>query len=140
MQSTVDAGLNVNLRVHIPRAYLLQSVEQVMRAVEQAAYETMLQCYEWNLTFVPIDRGDLRRSFEIEKGWMSNFEYFLKFIWGVEYASYLYEKGKAGTAKARTPGTTLLYPEVMRDRAIVLFESKLRRYLADVEAGKRRIG
>ena len=52
--------------------------------------------------------------------------YGLEISWKTPYAKYLIEKGRAGLARARKPGTTLRWPGIIRRTAVLVFLSKLR--------------
>jgi len=115
MEKATDAPIRSTIK-----ARLEQDLPKLRKAIYTIFTEAALYAEELNRRLTPIYQrqyyqsyrgwpgGSLRRSFyttppqgkttiEMELGWTAY------------YASYLEEKGEAGTAHARTPGTTLLF-------------------------------
>lgn len=101
-------------RVRLKKDY----VTLIRRSVERAVQRTIEQIVFWTIgpqSPVPVRFGDLRQSLDArEKQSPKGFATGVTLRWTAPYAEILVQRGLAGTAQARAPGTTLLYPQAVK--------------------------
>jgi hypothetical protein len=118
-------------RVRLKKDY----VKLIRKAVERACQQTKMRVFGYTIganSPVPIEYGTLRMSVEItEKQSPKGFATGLIIKWTTDYADILVRKGLAGTAQARVPGTTLLYPQAVKPVLTQVFVEELRNALVE---------
>jgi hypothetical protein len=118
------------------RVRLLKNyVELTRKAIETAIERSRMRIFGYAIgaqSPVPVLTGDLRESIRVdEKRSPKGYATGLIIKWTAEYADILVQRGLAGTAHARTPGTTLLYPEATKPVFNQIFVEELRNALAE---------
>lgn len=117
-------------RVRLKKDY----VKLIRNAVKSAIERSRMRIFGYAIgaeSPVPIDTGYLRMSIRAdEKQSAKGYATGLVVSWTAEYADILVRKGLAGTAQARTPGTTLLYPQAAKPMINQIFVEELRSALA----------
>jgi hypothetical protein len=118
-------------RVRLRKDY----VKLIRKAVKRAIDQARMRIFGYAIgaqSPVPIDTGYLRLSIRAdEKQSAKGYATGLIVSWTAEYADILVRKGLAGTAQARVPGTTLLYPQAMKPVINEIFVEELRNALAE---------
>lgn len=117
-------------RVRLKKDYITET----RKAVKEALQRTRERIFGYAIggqSPVPIEYGDLRLSIRADEKWSpKGYATGLVVSWTAEYADILVRKGLAGTAQARTPGTTLLYPQAVKPVLVQIFVEELRNALA----------
>jgi hypothetical protein len=123
-------------RIRLRKDYIAETRKAVKQAIE-ATRERIFGYAIGAQSPVPIDTGYLRLSIRAdEKPSAKGYATGLVVSWEAEYADILVRKGLAGTAHARTPGTTLLYPQVVKPVLVQIFVEELRSALAEGDLTK----